>query len=405
VNIIAMSIIQISNYLIPIITIPYLVQTLGFSSYGLMALVQTILVYFDSLMTYGFVLTAPKDIAQNAEDPTKINTIFHTIIYAKIILFVCSLAILLVITLVFPFFIHLQTLIFVGCAILLANLLQIDWFFQGIQQMKNITYVNVFARFLSVALLFWLVRSPNNVAEAIVFIPLSQIIASLAGWFLAYRRFGLQFTPPQYLAIKAQFLNGFQVFSSQFLVRFYSADINIAVLGFMTNTTTVGTYALANRIFTFIVNTTMPVNAALYPYLAKLHAMDYPRFKKEFRRIFQLYFTIYALFALILFFTADWLIFLIAKTPNPSAALMLKILSAAVIVSPFGPLYTQSLILHDKISYLLIVCFIAITVNFVTLIPAFYYFKEIGLAINNVIIYWTLFFVPILLMKRLKIDI
>jgi hypothetical protein len=111
------------------------------------------------------------------------------------------------------------------------------------------------------------------------------------------------------------------------------------------------------------------------------------------------------LFAFILFFTADWLILLIAKTPNPNAALMLKILSAAVIVSPFGPLYTQSLILHDKIFYLLIVCFIVIIVNFVTLIPAFYYFKEIGLAINNVIIYWTLFFVPIFLMKRLKIDI
>jgi polysaccharide transporter, PST family len=403
VNILAMSVIQISNYLVPIVTIPYLVRTLGFSGYGLMVLVQTIHVYFESLMTYSFVLTAPKDIAQNADDTAKVSPIFHTIVFTKIILFAICFIALTILTSVVPFFAQLQTLIFIGFSILIANLLQIDWFFQGIQQMKNITYINLTSRFLSVVLLFIFVHSPNDVAQAILIVPASQIIASLCGWFLAYRRFGLQFTPPQYLAIKMQCINGFNIFLSQFLVRLYSADVNITVLGLLTNTTTVGTYALANRIFTFIVNTTMPINAALYPYLARLHGADYSRFQKEFRRIFQMYFIGYAVFAFILFFTADWLILLIAKTSNPNAVLMLKILSAAVIVSPFGPLYTQSLILHEKIRYLLIICLIAIAFNFATLIPTFYYFKEIGLAINSVIIYWVIFLVPIVILKRLKI--
>jgi polysaccharide transporter, PST family len=403
VNIIAMSVIQISNYLVPLITIPYLVQTLGFSGFGLMVLVQTIIVYFELIMSYSFVLTAPKDIAQNADNPTEINRIFNTIIHTKIILFVSSLIVLLILTHTIPFFADLRSLIFIGFSILLANLLQIDWFFQGIQRMKNITYINISARLLSVVLLFIFVQSPNDVAGAILSVTLSQIVANISGWILAFQRFGLQFAPPQYRAIKTQFQTGFSVFMSQFLVKFYSADVNITVLGFLTNTTIVGTYALANRIFSFVVNTTIPIHTALYPYLAQLYATDYPRFRLEFRRIFQLYFVGYALFAFILFFSADWLIALIAKAPNPNAALMLKILSAAVIISPFGPLYTQSLILHQKINYLLIICFIAIALNFATLVPAFYYFKEIGLAINNVFIYWVLFFVPIVIMKRLKI--
>ena len=124
---------------------------------------------------------------------------------------------------------------------------------------------------------------------------------------------------------------------------------------------------------------------------------------KKICKIFQIYFVGYAVFAVLLFLTADWLITLIAKTPNPTTALILKILSIAVIVSPFGPLYTQSLMLHQKVKYLLMICYIAIAVNFITIIPAFYYFNEIGLAINNVIIYWTIFLVSILIMKRLKI--
>ena len=398
-----MSVIQISNYLVPIITIPYLVRTLGFSGYGLMSLTQTIIAYFEQLMSYSFMLTGSKDIAQNSNNQPKINTIFHSIIYTKILLLGGSFLILLILTLTIPFFEQLQTMIFIGLSILVANLVQIDWFFQGIQQMKNITYVNLLARFLSLFLLFILVRTPEDVAGGILSVTLSQIMAGIVGWILAYRRFGLQFIPPQYQAIKTQLTSGFNVFASQFLVRFYSADINITLLGFMTNTTTVGTYALANRIFSFIVNTASPINAALYPYLAQIHATDYARYKKEFRRIFQLYFVGYAVFAVLLFFTADWLITLIAKTPNPTAALILKILSIAVIVSPFGPLYTQSLILHQKVNYLLTICFIAIAINFITIIPAFYYFNENGLAINNVIIYWVIFFVPILIMKRLKI--
>ncbi len=403
VNVLSMSIIQISNYLVPIITIPYLVRTLGFSGYGLLSLTQTIIGYFEQLMSYSFMLTAPKDIAQQPEDRVKLNTIFHTIIYTKIILWTISVLVLFVLTLTIPFFRDLQSMIFVGFSILLANLLQIDWFFQGIQQMKNITYINLTARFLSLAFLFILVRTPNDAAGGILAVTLSQIIAGFFGWLLAYRNFGLQFTPPQYNAIKTQLKSGFNVFASQFLVRFYSADVNITILGFLTNTTTVGTYALANRIFNFIVNTASPINAALYPYLAKIHATDYGRYQKEFRRIVNLYFVGYSVLAGLLFLSADWLIALIAKTPNDNAALILKILSIAVIVSPFGPLYTQSLMLHQKVHYLLTICFIAIAINFATLIPAFYYFNEIGLAINSVIIYWSIFFIPFIFLKRLKI--
>ena len=398
-----MSVIQISNYLVPIITIPYLVRTLGFSSYGLMTLTQMIIGYFEQFMTYSFSLTAPKAIAQDSDDSKKVNHIFHTIIYTKIVLFLFCLLILGILVLAVPFFWTLRTIIFAGLSILLANLLQIDWFFQGIQQMKNITYINLLGRFLSLVLLFVLVHSPEDAIGGLLSVTISQIIAGVLGWILAYRKFGLQLTRPDYAAIKNQLQSGFNVFSSQFLVRFYSAEGNIAILGFWANTTIIGTYALANRIFAFIVNTAIPINTALYPYLAQLYAVDYTRYRKEFRRIGQLYFVAYSLFALILFLTADWLILLIAKTPNNDAALILKILSSAIIISPFGALYTQNLIIHQKVKYLLLICIIAIVVNLATLIPAFYYFQGVGLAINNVIVYWVIFFMPIIIMKRLKI--
>ena len=56
INILSMLIIQCSNLLIPLITFPYLIRTLGIESYGLMTFTQNIVSYGEQFINYGFVL-------------------------------------------------------------------------------------------------------------------------------------------------------------------------------------------------------------------------------------------------------------------------------------------------------------------------------------------------------------
>jgi polysaccharide transporter, PST family len=401
INILSMLIIQCSNLLIPLITFPYLIRTLGIESYGLMTFTQNIVSYGEQFINYGFVLTAPKDIAQTTDDRREMSRRFFDIFYSRLFFTGISALILIILCVLIPKFKEMQTIIFVGSAMLLAATLQIEWFFQGIQQMKNITLVNLMARFMSLFLLFFLVKTPNDAAFAILSIALSQIIANSFSWFLAFRHHHLEFTPPQYLRIKKQIKDGVNVFLSQYLVRFYSSDINVTILGFVSNNIAVGTYQFAYRIFTIIATIATPVMTALYPYLVKLFNQDYAKFWRQIKQIATVYFFSYLLLAFILFFSADFLVALIGNKPNTEVAFMLRLLSISVVIVPFGPIYTQIFMLHNKSKWLLTVCIIGIILNLIFIIPTYYFFKENALPITNALVTWALFFIQYLFVKRL----
>jgi polysaccharide transporter, PST family len=401
INAVSMLIIQCSNLLIPLITFPYLIRTLGIESYGLMTFTQNIVSYGEQFINYGFVLTAPKDIAQTTDDRKIMSRRFFDIFYCRLFFTFISVVVLIGLCLLLPKFKDMHTIIAIGSAMLLAATLQIEWFFQGIQQMKNITLVNLMARFMSLFFLFSWVKSPDDAAFGILSIALSQIIANTFSWFLVFRHHGLQFTPPQYLGIKKQIQDGFDVFLSQYLVRFYSSDINITLLGFVSNNLAVGTYQFAYRLYTIATTIATPVMTALYPYLVKLFHQDYAKFWRQIRQIAAAYFFSYLALTLILFFTADWLVELIGNKEHKEVAFMLRLLSISAITVPFGPIFTQIFMLHDKSKWLLWVCGIGIVLNLMCIIPTYYLFKENALPITNALVTWVLFFIQYLFVKKL----
>lgn len=393
--------IQGSNFLIPLITFPYLVRTLGIESYGLMTFTQNIISYGEQLITYGFVLTAPKDIAQVETDKKELSRRFFAIFYSRLLFTLVSVFVLSILCFLIPKFNDIKTTIFIGFSMLLALNLQIEWFFQGIQQMKNITLVNLMARFISLFFLFYWVKTPDDAAFGIFSIALSQIIANIFSWYLAFRNHNLQFIPPQYFDIKKQIQTGFNVFLSQFLVRFYSSDVNITILGLISNNIAVGTYQIAYRLFLLAGAVATPIMTALYPYLTKLFHQDTAKFWRQIKQVAAAYCVSYALLAVFLFVTADFLIVLISGKPNIEVASILRLLSFSVILVPFGPIFTQIFMLHNKSRWLLYVCLIGIVLNFICLIAAYFYVKENALAITNGVVMWVLFFIQFLFVKKI----
>ncbi|WP_198597219.1 oligosaccharide flippase family protein, partial [Vibrio splendidus] len=67
-NFLSLSGVRIISYLFPLISMPYLIITLGPEKFGLIIFAQTICAYFVLFVDYGFSLSATKDIAKNVDD-------------------------------------------------------------------------------------------------------------------------------------------------------------------------------------------------------------------------------------------------------------------------------------------------------------------------------------------------
>ncbi|HDW3666810.1 TPA: oligosaccharide flippase family protein, partial [Escherichia coli] len=81
-NIFFLFLIQISNYIFPLLTLPYLVRVLGASQFGSLMLAQALIQYFITVTEYGFNLSATKKIAlSKSQDET--NKIYTNTLYAR----------------------------------------------------------------------------------------------------------------------------------------------------------------------------------------------------------------------------------------------------------------------------------------------------------------------------------
>ena len=85
-NIISLFIFQGSTYILPLITLPYLVRALGPEKFGLVAFAQAFTYYFMVIAEYGFIHTASKKIAISRDTNDGLVQVFNSIMLIKIIL-------------------------------------------------------------------------------------------------------------------------------------------------------------------------------------------------------------------------------------------------------------------------------------------------------------------------------
>ena len=267
-NIISLSTIKGLEYVLAFITFPYLVRVLQVEYYGLIVFSQSIVNYFTLFTEYGFNLSGPKAIAQHDDKEE------HGIVFANI--FCAKLFLLLICTVVFGTMLYGMTywrdtdfkLYMVVFLSVVGNVLFPIWFFQGIQQMRYITLVNVIARTFSVIGIFSFVNSPEDYLFAAFCQSVTPLVAAVCSWYVIFTHYPDVIRKPTLIGIKHELKDASPIFASNIAINIYTAS-NIVILGFMTNNAVVGYFSGAKKIIDNITQLFSPISQAIYPYVSK----------------------------------------------------------------------------------------------------------------------------------------
>lgn len=268
-NIFSMVTLRGMEYILSFLLVPYLLKTLGPTQYGAIAFMQGIMGYFLLVVTYGFNLTAPRDIARASEEdwPRMFSTYFWAMCFLWIGSTFCFVIGYSLVHRIFKITLNIPLFLAVYVSVIGLVIFPI-WFFQGIQQMRYITILNLLGRFITLILLFTLVKGPEDTILAAFLQSCTSFFAGIFSFLLLYKmKKGLLQWPRKNDLIRV-YKEGWQIFLSTLAINFYTTS-DIVILGAFTNNTIVGYYSGADKLINCIKRGIGAVNDAVYPFISR----------------------------------------------------------------------------------------------------------------------------------------
>lgn len=325
-NIFSLFAIRGFEYIVSFLTFPYLVRTVGISLFGSIAFAQSIIAYFNLFTDYGFNMTGPRDIAKHDSKEER-GVVFASIFGAKILLLLISIIPLMVLLWYVGKFTSYQSALFAVVYIgVVGNVISPVWFFQGIQQMRYITFVNTIARIVTAMGIFIIVQSEDDYLWAAFLQAVPPLIAGCVSWVLLKRKFPEVCRLSSWDGIKKALRDGWEIFASNIAINLYTGS-NTVFLGMMTNSTVVGYFSSAQKIVSAIRQGLTPFTQAIYPHISKLIEADKNQALTFIRKIMKFYCGGNLLISIVLLIFANPIIHLLMGNNYDESINMLRILA------------------------------------------------------------------------------
>ena len=267
-NFASLYILQITNILIPLITLPYLVRTLGVESFGLVSFAQVFAMFFIMFVDFGFNLSIVRIISVDSEDKEKVSEIFSSVIVIKLILILLSFALYYSIVANIAKFYRDELLYLYMYGIVIGQGLFPIWFFQGMQKMRYITILNFVVKVLFLALIFILIHSSDDYLNYPILLSLGYLFVLPFAFYIIKRDFEIKFYLPSIEKLLFYTKYSSHFFLSRIALRFYEGG-GLFVVGLIAPDIVVGYYAIADKLRSAITSLYSPISQVLYPYIAK----------------------------------------------------------------------------------------------------------------------------------------
>ncbi|HEX7845608.1 MAG TPA: oligosaccharide flippase family protein [Chitinophagaceae bacterium] len=330
-NFSSLGLLQVANFLLSLVVIPYVLRVVGADGFGVIAVAQVLIFYLSVTADYGFSRTAIRDVALYREDKQRISKVFFTVLASKLLICILAFLLLLLLVMIVPLFRNNSAVYLLGFSFVIGQAVLVNWFFQGLEKMHYMAIASLISRLLFVLLVFFFLKEKQQLSFYIFFMGLGNVVVGLISIFIIIKKYQLEFIRPRWTDIVYEFKTGWPVTItnlSQITIQY----IGVFILRLFTNDVVVGYYSIAERVY-FAMKLMLDVfSQVAYPRVCILLQQGTGSVKNFFRTIYLPLLAVViagagliAVFALLVihFFTGDH---------HDNAALLLRILCAAVVI-------------------------------------------------------------------------
>ena len=200
------------TFILPLLTAPYLFRVLGAEKFGLVAFSLVIMAFLRIVVEYGFHLTATRDIALQQENNHALNMIFSQTVISKFVLLLLSFLILSILILFIDIFYTNWILFYTSFLFVVGHALFPIWFFQGIEEMKYISYLNIISKLFFAISIFIFIKSPSDYLLYPFLNGISVILIGLYSFYIIFKKYKIQFIWQPLYKIQNTLKSGWNVF-------------------------------------------------------------------------------------------------------------------------------------------------------------------------------------------------
>ena len=330
-NFISLVILQGLNYILPLITVPYLMRTVGITDYGFIALGQSLNMIFVTFTDYGFNLSATKQIAIARNDKKGLGKIYSSVLSVKLLLMITSIVVMFLLVMLIPKFNEdaLFYLLFFGITI--GTVIFPVWFFQGVEEMKYITVLNIFSKTVFTIGLLFVVKGSEDLLFVPILLSAGHILVGVVSLFIIRVKFKIRYRIPKVSEMVYQFKQGWTIFLSNVAVSFFTSA-NTVFLGILSTKTQVGYYASAEKLINAASSAVHPIAQTLFPHISNLAEESKDKAIIFIRKSLKIVLLITVPITLVTLIFADLIINIFYGEHLPQTVLALRLLSVLPIL-------------------------------------------------------------------------
>lgn len=367
-------IMQITGYIFPLLTIPYLARVIGVEGFGKIAFATAVVVWFQTITDWGFNYTATRDVARNRNNLEKVSEIFSNVLWAKSLLALISFLILFILTEFIPYLKENQILLFVTFMLVPAKILFADWFFQATEKMKFITIFDLISKAIFTACIFIFIKEKPDFILQPLFLSLGSILVGLVSLYLIVFKWKVRILPPKYKEVLLALKNSKDVFINNIVPNFYNSFSSV-LLGFWGGSIANGLLDAGSKFANIAQQFINIISRVFFPFLSR---------RSDKHSVYaKINITISIFSSIVLFLIAPFIIRIFFTPEFYQSIIVLQIMACSLVFLALSSTYgVNYMIIHGYEKSLRNITIISSLIGFILCFPLIYLYNFLGAAIT-----------------------